>query len=331
MKKILCILICLFFMIEHVHAENYIVMSDDNRILFSENEHEPQSIASISKIMTAVICLEKGDYIDVWTVGSEVLSADEKRIYLKEGQQVSMRSLLYGLMLESGNDAAIVLAKRVGGTVERFVELMNNKAQELGMNHTVFHNPHGLDVYEDGNISTCYDMALLMNYALKNDVFCEIIKTLEYTSEWGSIFHNSNKLLTTFPFTLGGKTGYTSKAGRTLVSAARKDNLTLLCVSFQIHDHFNFHQTKYTEAMNLYQKMTLMKTGDYHWNQRVVHVDEEFAVTCSLNELSEAEIRYDYNESTGEFLVQFSLDDYVVHKAYSTSSSKNYCILGYCL
>ena len=125
MKRVLCLCLVMMCFVLPAEAENYIVMSDDERVLVSKDAHEQRSIASITKIMTAVLCLEKGDYIDQWIVGEEVSKADEKRIYLVEGQMVSMRSLLYGLMLESGNDAALVLAKRVGGSVENFVKMMN--------------------------------------------------------------------------------------------------------------------------------------------------------------------------------------------------------------
>ncbi len=328
MKKIICFCISLMCVLFPVHAEYMIVMSDDERVLVEKNAHEPQSIASISKIMTAVICLEKGDYIDRWKVGKEVKEADEKRIYLVEGQEVSMRSLLYGLMLESGNDAAVVLAKRVGGSIEHFVEMMNQKAQQLGMKNTVFHNPHGLDVHQQGNSSTCFDMALLMNYALKNEQFCEIIKTLSYTSEWGSVFHNSNQLLKDFPFCIGGKTGYTSKAGRTLVTAARKLDTTLICVTFQIQDHFEFHKNQYIDILNAYQKVTLLDTGSFKMLHGTVEINEPFSVTCTMEELSQSEIRYKINDD--EITFQFVLGDYVVSKTYPCIKRNQRCFLGWC-
>lgn len=312
-----------------IQAENYIVMSDDERVIYEKDAHEQRSIASITKIMTAVICLEKGNYMDVWHVGEEVKEADEKRIYLAEGQKVSMHSLLHGLLLESGNDAALVLAKRVGGTIEHFVELMNEKAKEIGMTNTVFHNPHGLDVHEQGNLSTCFDMALLMNYALKNEQFCQIIQTKEYASEWGSIFHNSNKLLSDFPFCLGGKTGYTSKAGRTLVTAAKNQNLQLVCVSFQIQDHFQFHKQMYVDAMNTYEKIMLLDEGEYRMTSGTAVIDEPFFVTCTLEELSNAQIRYQIQDD--EIIFQFLLNEYVVSKSYELKRNKKACFLGWCL
>ena len=240
-----------------------------------------------------------------------------------------MRSLLYGLMLESGNDAAVALAKRVGGNVEKFVEMMNEKAEQLGMYNTHFSNPHGLDIKDEGNLSTCFDMALLMKYAIQNEQFREIIGTLSYTSEWGSVFHNSNRLLKDFPFIVGAKTGYTSKAGRTLVSAAENKDLNLICVTFDLYDHFSFHQMQYTNAFNTLKKQVLLEAGEYPWLDRIVHVNEDFSVTCTDQELSEAEIRWSYDD--GMMTFQFVLDDYLVSKSYSTSKKKKVCFLGWCL
>ena len=329
MKKIVCFLLMLMMSFCCVEAEYYIVMSDDERVIAAENEHVQRSIASTSKIMTAILCLEVGDYTDQWVIGDEVSTVDEKRIYLQPGQQVSMRSLLYGLMLESGNDAAVALAKRVGGSVEKFVEMMNEKAVELGMHNTHFSNPHGLDIHDAGNISTCFDMALLMKYAIKNEQFCEIIRTLSYSSEWGSVFHNSNRLLKEFPFTIGAKTGYTSKAGRTLVSAAKNQDLTLICVTFDIYDHFSFHQIQYTNAFQTMKKQVLLDVGEYSYLDWTIHVDEDMSVTCSDEELQDAEIRYWFDEDTMTF--QFKLDDYIVSKSYKMTKKKSFCFMGWCL
>ena len=329
MKKLICCLLFGIMCLTSVEAEYYIVMSDDERVLTAENEHVQRSIASISKIMTAVVCLEQGDYLDQWIVDDVVLSVDEKRIYLQPGQQVSMRSLLYGLMLESGNDAAVALAQRVGGTVEKFVDMMNRKAEELGMHNTHFNNPHGLDITQQGNLSTCFDMALLMNHAIQNEQFCEIIGTLTYQSEWGSVFHNSNRLLKDFPFTIGGKTGYTSKAGRTLVTAAQNQDLKLICVTFDLYDHFSFHQRQYVNAFKTIEKQVLLDAKDYMMLDSIVHVDEPFTVTCSDDELSQAEIRYWIDDNV--MTIQFRLNDYIVSKCYEVSQKKMFCFLRWCL
>ena len=331
MRRILCLLISASLFVLPVKAEYYIVLSDDERVLAAENEHEQRSIASISKIMTAIVCLEQGDFNDIWTLGDEVLSVDEKRIYLQPGQMVSMRSLLYGLMLESGNDAAVALAKRVGGSIENFVVLMNRTAAEIGMLNTVFHNPHGLDIHGTGNLSTCFDMALLMNYAVKNEMFCEIIHTQQYQSEWGSVFHNSNRLLKEFPFTIGGKTGYTSKAGRTLVTAAQHQMLTLICVTFDYQDHFNFHKQNYITLFNTMKRQELLSEGKYRFFDYIVDVNVPMTVTCTDEELMHSQIRYWLDEDEKKIRFQFTLNDYVVIQSYSIEKAHSVCFWRWCI
>ena len=228
MKKIAVFFLTLMLFWTPLHADgSYIVISgNDGNVLEAENEHEVRSIASISKIMTAVVALENGDYIDQWIIGDEVTNVTGSMIWIQKGQQVSMRSLLYGMMLKSGNDAAVAIAHRVGGgSVEKFIQMMNEKAAALGMKDTEFHNPNGMDVEEEGNYSTAYDMALLMQYAMTLPQFREIVATQFYTSEWGSRWKNSNKLLSNFEFCTGGKTGFTNKAGETLVTAAQTMSL----------------------------------------------------------------------------------------------------------
>ena len=146
MKRSLCILLCLLLQLMSVHAESYVVLSGaDNTIVEEKNKDEKQSVASISKIMTAVIAIEHGQLDESFAVDDEINKAYGSSVYLKQGQQVTMRDLLYGLMLRSGNDAAVEIAKHVAGSQEAFVELMNQKAAEIGMSNTTFSNPSGLD------------------------------------------------------------------------------------------------------------------------------------------------------------------------------------------
>ena len=146
MKRSLCILLCLLLQLMSVHAESYVVLSGaDNTIVEEKNKDEKQSVASISKIMTAVIAIEHGQLDESFAVDDEINKAYGSSVYLKQGQQVTMRDLLYGLMLRSGNDAAVEIAKHVAGSQVAFVELMNRKAAEIGMSNTTFSNPSGLD------------------------------------------------------------------------------------------------------------------------------------------------------------------------------------------
>ena len=164
-------------------AESYVVMDyDSKRVLLAKASEKEKLIASTTKIMTCILALENGDLESERTVGEEVLSAFGSAIYLQIGEKMQLKDLLYGLMRRSGNDAAIEISYHIAGNTTNFVSLMNEKAVELGMNHTHFINPHGLEnEKEEGNISTAYDMALLMRYALLNDTFKEIIHTKSYS------------------------------------------------------------------------------------------------------------------------------------------------------
>ena len=187
MKKILfCLLILFFPIIVHaISAESYVVMDyDSGRVLLSKDPEKEKLIASTTKIMTAIIAIENGDLNSTRKVGEEVLKAYGSAIYLSLDEEITLKDLLYGLMLRSGNDAAIEIAYHVSGNMEKFVELMNKKAYELGMSNTKFLNNHGLEESDGpGNTSTAYDMAILMRYALKNDTFRSIIGTETYEAK----------------------------------------------------------------------------------------------------------------------------------------------------
>lgn len=176
-----------------------------------KNKDDKQSVASISKIMTAVIAIEHGKLDEAFTVDEEINKAYGSSVYLKQGQTVTLRDLLYALMLRSGNDAAVEIAKHVSGSQEAFVEAMNQKAAEIGMSNTTFSNPSGLDEEDGGNISTANDMAILMSYAMKNKEFRTITGSKYYTTDWNMRWKNKNRLLFDYPFTIGGKTGFTKK------------------------------------------------------------------------------------------------------------------------
>lgn len=211
-------------------------------VLFEKDADSHQYPASITKIMTAVLAIESGDLQRVITVGNEVnnLEAGSSHIGLKVGEEMSMENLLYGLMLNSGNDAANAIAVAVGGTMEGFATLMNQKAQDLGMTESHFVTPSGL--HDDEHYVSARDMATLTMYAMKNDTFSKIASTRQYTipetnKEAARPMANSNRLISQntgeqyrYEYAVGVKTGYTSKAGNTYVGAARKDGMLLIAV-----------------------------------------------------------------------------------------------------
>ena len=270
MKKIkfllLFILLCIPLSIKAYDssATSAIMMDmDSNRIIYSKDIHNKRSIASISKIMTATLAVESNKLDDVVTIGDEISKAYGSGIYIKQGEQLTLRDLLYGLMLRSGNDAALAIAHYVGGSVDEFINMMNTKAQEIGMKNTIFNNPSGLD-QEKGNYSTAYDMALLTSYAMKNDEYKKIVSTKNYKLKTNMNYYswtNKNKLLFSYKYSTGGKTGFTQIARRTLVTTASKDNLNLVVVTLNDGNDFNDHKNLFEEAFNEYTSYQILKQG----------------------------------------------------------------------
>ena len=180
-------------------AYSYVLMDlDSGRVLKSKNKDTPLLIASITKIMTAIIAIENKDINDIVTVDEYVKKSYGSGIYISIGEEITLKDLLYGLMLRSGNDAAIMISTYISGSEESFVKLMNQKAKEIGMKNTIFYNSSGLDNNTKGNLSTAYDMALLTKYAMQNTTYKEIVKTKKYTTKTNLknyILHNKKKML----------------------------------------------------------------------------------------------------------------------------------------
>lgn len=218
------------------------------------------------KIMTAVVAIENKNLDDVVEIGEEVLPMYGSNIYIEVGEKMTLRDLLYGLLLRSGNDAAVAIATYVGGTEEKFVEMMNEKAKELGMKNTVFKNSHGLDE-DTQNYSTAYDMALLSSYANTLLEYCEITSTKKWTvsnKKKSYIWYNRNKLLSSYKYATGGKTGYTPKAGRTLVTTANKNNLNLTIVTLNDNNEYVTHESLYEYIFSKYENVLLIDKNNFH-------------------------------------------------------------------
>ncbi|MEG0277054.1 MAG: serine hydrolase [Coprobacillus sp.] len=282
MKKVLFSL-CIFMMcIVPTHAVDfvgkaYVVMdSVSHNIIESKNEHYVQSVASISKIMTAIVAIENADLDSVYTIGEEVNQAWGSGVYIHIGDSINLRDLLHGLLLRSGNDAANVIAKNVGGEIKTFVDMMNEKAKILKMNDTVFSNPTGLDEEDAGNRSCAYDMALLMSYCSQNPIFNDIVSTEKYKREdGGGTWHNKNRLLEEYEYCVGGKTGYTKKAKRTLVTRAIKNDISLVIVTLNCGNDFEFHEKKYEESFEKYQKLLVLPKGIYQYHGHSFLIDQD--------------------------------------------------------
>lgn len=253
---------------------------DSGRILYSEDIHNVRSVASISKIMTAIVSIENKNIEDKVTIGEEINGAYGSGIYIKQGEELTMKDLLYGLMLRSGNDAALAIAYHTSGSVSKFVEKMNEKARELGMTNSTFHNPSGLD-QEEGNYSTAYDMALLMKYAYQNETFKTIIKTKQYkltTNKNTYSWTNKHKLLTSYQYTTGGKTGFTEKARRTLVTTASKDNLNLVVVTLNDGNDWEDHKNLFEYGFATYKSYELLKEGTINIYDEVYYADYDLYI-----------------------------------------------------
>ncbi len=248
-------------------AQSSILMDiDSKRILYSKDMHDVRSVASISKIMTAILAIESNKLDTKVVIGDEIDKAYGSGIYIKKGEVLTLNDLVYGLMLRSGNDAALAIANFVEKDTETFVKKMNEKAKKIGMKDTIFNNPSGLDE-EDGNFSTAYDMALLMSYAYKNRIFRKITFTKKYTLKTNKnnyIWHNKNKLLKMYKYATGGKTGFTKKARRTLVTTASKDGLNLVAVTLNDGDDFNDHKKMYEYAFSNYKKYNILNKNKFY-------------------------------------------------------------------
>ena len=233
--------------------------ADSGRVLYESNARQRRLIASTTKLMTALVALESGHRLDeVVTIDPKWAGAEGSSIYLKPGEQVRLETLLYGMLLRSGNDAALAVAGFCAGSVEAFVERMNRKAAELGMSDTHFENPNGLD--GEAHYSSAYDMALLARACLKNETLANMVSAKSVTME-GRTFTNHNKLLWLEEGCVGLKTGYTEAAGRTLVSAARRDGMTLICVTLCDPDDWRDHQALFDFGFSGYTRVSLAEEG----------------------------------------------------------------------
>ena len=237
-----------------------IMDTDTGRVLYSKNQNEERLIASITKIMTAIVAIESGKLNDIVIVDNSILKAYGSGIYIEIGEQIKLEDLVYGLMLRSGNDAALMIAKYVSGSVEEFAKNMNEKAEKIGMKNTKFFNPHGLDE-ETENVSTSYDMALLTSYAMQNEVYKKIAGTKSYkvtTDKKTYVWKNKNKLMFDYEYTTGGKTGFTKKARRTLVTTASKNNMNVVVVTLNDPDDFSEHKEAFNYVFENYTKYRIL-------------------------------------------------------------------------
>lgn len=231
---------------------------DSGRVLYERNADARMLIASTTKILTALVAIRDGDLSDTVKVSREAAYTEGSSMYLKEGEKLTLETLLYGLLLCSGNDAAVAIAEHVGGSVEGFVERMNDTALALGMESSSFANPNGLD--DENHYSTARDMAALARAAVENETLMRIASTRTVTIG-GRTMTNHNKLLSYMEGCVGLKTGYTRAAGRTLVSCAERNGQRLVAVTLQDGNDWADHQSLYEYGFSAYPAYRAAQLG----------------------------------------------------------------------
>ena len=215
-----------------INARSYVVLDrKSKKVLIGKNEYTKAKMASTTKIMTATIILENCNLDDIVTISKKSANTGGSRLGLKTNDKISVLNLLYGLLLCSGNDAAVALAEYCSGSIPEFCNLMNQKAIELGLTNSHFETPHGLD--SDGHYTTAYELALITDYALKNSTFVKIVNTKNYTitiNNYPKNLSNTNELLGVLDGVYGVKTGFTNGANRCLVTACKRNDMDLICI-----------------------------------------------------------------------------------------------------
>ena len=339
MKKFILLILIIIFPL-NVFADSgssTIVMDNDSgRIIYENNINDKRLIASITKIMTCILTIENADLNKKIVVGEEILDMYGTNIYIQVGEEISIKDLLYGLMLRSGNDAAIVLSNNVFDNENEFIKQMNKKAKEIGMKNTTFNNSHGLDE-DTKNYSTAYDMAILARYSYKNKIFKKIISTKRYiartnikTYEW----YNRMSLINSYKYCIGGKNGYTPKAGKTLVSYASKNNLNLIIVSLDDSDIYINHKNLYNKFFNNYSNYTILDKNKYIVDSSIIkkkmYLKQSFIYPLKEDEIKRVStIVQIYNDNTGKIIIKLSGNKIGEVRLYSKNKKEDKNIFHY--
>lgn len=283
MKKIICTIISaamLFMLAPSAHAvslsgisakASIIIDAQSGKVIAGKNEYEKLPMASTTKIMTTLLLIESGGLDEEFKVDNNAIMVEGSSMGLCKDDIVTKRALCYGMMLPSGNDAANETAVLLGGSAEKFADMMNEKAEQLGLEDTHFVTPSGL--HDDKHYSTAYDMAKLTREALKNETFREICGTSSIKLKFGNPPYerwlvNTNKLLALYDGCIGVKTGFTDEAGRCLISAAEKDGVTLICVTLNAPNDWNDHIKMYDYGFSV----TESRSADFDFSGLYVDV-----------------------------------------------------------
>lgn len=244
-----------------------LIEQSTNRVLKADNEHARLPMASTTKAMTAIIVIENAKLSDIVTIPNEAVGVEGSSIYLKKGEKLSVKDLLYGLMLRSGNDSAVALAIHTAGSIDKFVALMNKKVEQLGLKNTCFKNPHGLSA--NGHYTSAYDLAIIASYAMNNTTFKEIVGTKLHVikgdnEEENRYFANKNRILYNYNGGNGIKTGYTTEAGRCLIASSERNGMQVIAIAINHYDYFDLCSRLMDFAYDNYQMQKVVdKTKPY--------------------------------------------------------------------
>lgn len=250
-----------------VSASSAIVIDKmTGEVIYEKNARQRRSMASTTKIMTAICALENGNPEDMVKVHPKAVGVEGSSMYLGHGETVSLSDLVYGLMLASGNDAAVAIAMHISGSVEAFAELMNETARKIGVKDTNFKNPNGLDAQD--HYTTAADLAAITRYAMSDKSFCDIVSTWSKKIPWQGRDYdrqlkNHNKLLKMYEGCDGVKTGFTKKSGRCLVSSATREGFQVIAVTLNAPDDWNDHISMLNYAFDNYECKPVLKVGEY--------------------------------------------------------------------
>ena len=321
------------------------VLANDNKVLYEYNKDVKLPMASTTKIITAIVTLENCDDLDkLITVADESVGIEGTSIYLRKNEQISIRNLLYGLILASGNDAATALAYEIGGSEEKFVEMMNDFVKRLGLKNTQLKNPHGLDV--DRHYTSAYDLAAITNYALNNETFLEIVSTKTRVLNEGEpnvrYLRNKNKLLFSEEGCIGVKTGFTDNAGRCLVNACERNGMRVVSVVLNCGPMFEECDRLNNLAFNEYELKTFVEPYGFVGNVNVVDGDKNeisvatikgFSTVIKKSEAENYRVEFDVPESVtapisksdkiGKVTVFYNDEIIYEDSVYSTSEIEN--------
>ncbi len=309
LKNILYLLVSILLIpisVNAISAKSAILIdSNSGRVLYEHNSYEKLPMASTTKIMTGLLACESGKLSESVKVSAFASGTEGSSLWLKIGEKQTLENLTYGLMLKSGNDAAVAIAEHLGGSIDAFALLMNKKAREIGAINTNFENPHGLD--SDGHYTTAYDLALIAREAMKNKKFSQIVSTKTYSipmqgEKWDRTLKNHNKLLWNYEGCNGIKTGFTKKCGRCLVSSAERNGRALICVTLNAPDDWKDHTYLLNYGFDNFDTEVVAKKGEYACNYVYdeknnlsvkLNFGDDFIVSVTENDGIKTEITYE--------------------------------------